>query len=83
MLCDKVFGEFPQVRSKFGATIAQGVWVWVGHFSDQKPPRRKKRRKLTWRTLAAGSKLGFKIFIFAEKASPDMKKWVPRQALEK
>jgi hypothetical protein len=30
MLCDKVFGEFPQVRSKFGATIAQGVWVWGG-----------------------------------------------------
>ena len=53
------------------------------HFNDQRPPRRKKRRKLTWRTLAPGSKLGLKIFIFAEKALPDMNKWVPRQALEK
>ena len=55
----------------------------LGHFSDQKPPRRNKRRKLTWRTLAPGSKLDIKIFTFPEKAAQDMKKWVPRQALEK
>ena len=35
-------------------------------------------------TLAPESKLGFKILTFPEKAEPDMmKKWVPRQALEK
>ena len=55
----------------------------MDHFSDQRPPRRKKRRKLTWRTLAPGSKLGLKILTFPEKAAPGMKKWVPRQALEK
>ena len=29
-------------------------------------PGRKKRRKVTWRTLAPGSQLGFKILIFPE-----------------
>ena len=71
----------------FPEGLGDGFWAsWgrlLGHFSDQRPPRRKKRRKLTWRTLAPGSKLGLKIFTFPEKAAPDMKKWVPRQALEK
>ena len=31
----------------------------------------------------SGVQLGLKIFTFPEKAVPDMKKWVPRQALEK
>ena len=46
-------------------------------------PGRKKRRKVTWRTLALGSKLGLKIVTFPEKAATNMKKWAPRQGLEK
>merc|ERR1711966_482065 len=46
-------------------------------------PGRKKRRKVTWRTLALGSKLGLKIVTFPEKAATNIKKWAPRQGLEK
>ena len=45
--------------------------------------KRKKKRKVTWRTLAPGPKLGPKIFTFPEKAAPHMKKWAPKQSLEK
>ena len=46
-------------------------------------PGRKKRRKVTWRTLALGSKLGLKIVTFLEKAVPNTKKWAPREGMEK
>ena len=54
-----------------------------GSLQRPKAPKTKRKTKLTWRTLAPGSKLGLKILTFLEKAVPDMKKWVPRQALEK
>ena len=46
-------------------------WSLLGHLLG---PGRKKRRKVTWSTLAPGSKLGLKIFTFPEKAAPNMKK---------
>ena len=45
-------------------------------------PGRKKKRKVTWRTLAPESKLGLKIVTFLKKAATNMKKWAPRQGLE-
>jgi hypothetical protein len=54
-------------------------WSPLGPFLG---PRRKKRRKVTWRTLASGSKLGLKIVTFPKKAATNMKKWAPRQGLQ-
>ena len=75
------------ISNVFPEVLGNGFWVYwgrlLGHFSFQRPPRRKKRRKLTWRTLAPESKLELKICTFPEKAARDMKKWVPRQGLEK
>ena len=57
--------------NEYPETLGDGVWVSWGrllhHFSVQRPSRQKKRRKLTWRTLPPGSKLGLKIFTFPEK----------------
>ena len=71
----------------FPAARGDGFWAsWdrlLGYFSVQMSPRQIKRRKLTWRTFAPGSKLELKIFTSPGKVVPNRKKRPPRQGLDK